>query len=113
MLFTSFHRPNEISNFTYDLVPRDPTCLAHTLAVVLYRPIAEIHGYIEEARTDIVLHEALYSGLKGCGRESDIIVNPFGRRVGWYAVARMLKPWWWKPGATAPTARLSLRCAVA
>jgi hypothetical protein len=81
VLSTSFRRPNETSNFTYDLVPRNLIYLAHTLAVVLRRPIGEIRGFIEEARTDSALHEALYSGLMRAGTAATSSSTPSG--AGW------------------------------
>jgi hypothetical protein len=92
ILTTTFRRPNETSNFTYDLTPRNITELTHVLALITGKPLAEIRGYIEEIRTDGALHNTLYDGLKKRGHFSDMIANPFGRRAGWYAVARALKP---------------------
>jgi len=89
---TTFRRPNELSNFTYDLTPRNMTELVHMIAVVTGRPLDEIRAYVEEARNDADLHNALYDGLKQRGHESEAIANPFGRRVGWYAFVRALKP---------------------
>jgi predicted O-methyltransferase YrrM len=89
---TTFRRPNEVSNFTYDLTPRNITELAHVVALVTGRSAVEIRSYIEEARTDQTLRGALYDGLKSRGHFGDVIINPFARRVGWYAVARATRP---------------------
>jgi len=89
---TSFRRPNELSNFTYDLTPRNQTELVHVIAVVTGRPVREIRAYVQEVRNDIDLHSALYDGLRRRGYDSDVIDNPFGRRIGWYAFVRALKP---------------------
>jgi len=89
---TTFRRPNELSNFTYDLTPRNLTELVHAIAVATGRPLGNIRAYVEEARNDADLHNALYDGLKQRGYDSDVIANPFGRRVGWYAFVRALKP---------------------
>lgn len=87
----TFRRPNELSNFTYDLTPRNMTELSHMIAVVTGQPVSKIRAYVEEVRDDADLHNALYHGLKQRGYESDAIANPFGRRVGWYAFVRALK----------------------
>ena len=89
---TTFRRPNELSNFTYDLTPRNITELIHMVSVVTGRPVDEIRAYVEEARNDADLHGALYGGLKQRGQKSEAIANPFGRRIGWYAFVRVLKP---------------------
>jgi hypothetical protein len=92
IISTSFKRPNELSNFTYDITPRNLTELVHAIAIATGRPVGEIRAYVEEARNDVDLHNALYAGLKRRGYDGDAIVNPFGRRVGWYAFVRALKP---------------------
>ncbi len=92
IITTTFRRPNELSNFTYDLTPRNLTELVHAIAVATGLPLCEIRTYVEEARNDSDLHNALYDGLKQRGYDSDVIANPFGRRVGWYAFVRALKP---------------------
>ena len=92
IITTTFRRPNELSNFTYDLTPRNLTELVHAISVVTGRSLGEIRAYVEEARNDAELHGALYDGLKQRGHATDAIANPFGRRVGWYAFVRALKP---------------------
>lgn len=89
---TTFRRPNELSNFTYDLTSRNLMELVHMIAVATGRPLGDIRAYTEEVRHDADLHNALYGGLKRRGCDSDVIANPFGRRIGWYAFARALKP---------------------
>jgi predicted O-methyltransferase YrrM len=92
ILATTFRRPHEVSNFTYDLTPRNVTELAHVIALVTGRDVREIRDYINEARNDQDLHDVLYERLKTRGHFSDAIVNPFARRVGWYAIARAIRP---------------------
>lgn len=89
---TTFRRPNELSNFTYDLTSRSLTELAHVVAVASGRPFAEILGFVTEVQDDAKLHNTLYEGLRQRGYASDAIANPFGRRAGWYAFVRALKP---------------------
>ena len=89
---TTFRRPNELSNFTYDLTSRNLTELAHVVAVASGRSFTEILGFVAEVRDDEKLHDTLYEGLRQRGYASDAIANPFGRRAGWYAFVRALKP---------------------
>lgn len=83
----------EETNFTYDITPRNRLYLAHTLVTVLDRPLAEVQAYIDEALAD----EALAEHVVGAASRSPQIGSidatcHFGRRLGWYAAARALKP---------------------
>jgi predicted O-methyltransferase YrrM len=89
---TSFRRPHEISNFTYALTDRSLIELAHTVAVATARPVEEILDYMREVDDNKLLIDTLREGLRQRGYVSDDIATPFGRRLGWYAFARALKP---------------------
>jgi hypothetical protein len=89
---TSFRRPHELSNFTYALTDRNLIELAHTVAVATARPVEEILVYMQEVEDNTVLIGTLREGLQRRGYVSDDMANPFGRRLGWYAFARALKP---------------------
>lgn len=83
----------EVSNYTYNLTPLARKQLAAAVAVALDRPYAEIEGYITELENDRALAETIVKRS-----ESDRYFDThdhsalFGRRMGWYAVARALKP---------------------
>jgi len=86
-------RSRELSNFTYDLTSRNLNDLAHIIAVVTGKTVAAIRSYIAEARGDTELKAALEESL----RQHHIlpiaaVESPFGRRLGWYAFVRALKP---------------------
>jgi hypothetical protein len=86
-------RSRELSNFTYALTERNRMYLASTLAVVLKRPVGEMVGYIEELERDEDLKTRIVDRVTKLGRS--IGVDPtadFGRRLGWYAIVRALKP---------------------
>jgi hypothetical protein len=86
-------RSRETSNFTYDLTERNRAHLASMLAVVLKRPIAEISGYIDELAQDEALKRRVIDRVTVLGR--GVGLDPrvgFGRREGWYALVRALKP---------------------
>lgn len=84
----------ETHNFTYDLTDQNLRYLAEMIAVATGKPPAEIEGYIQEASGDRELRAyfdarmAAHDGQKS----PQNVRSPFGRRLGWYAAARALKP---------------------
>jgi predicted O-methyltransferase YrrM len=83
----------ETSNFTYDLTSRNEEHLTEILAVALKLPSSEIARYIAEIRNDVALKNTIIERARELEDRSGIDVTArFGRRVGWYAVARALKP---------------------
>jgi hypothetical protein len=83
----------ESSNFTYDLTARNEEHLAQLLAFALRRPVEELGGYIRELRHDQALKGAVIGQVRLLGRQGGYDPTArFGRRVGWYAVVRALKP---------------------
>jgi predicted O-methyltransferase YrrM len=83
----------ETANFTYDLTPRNEEYLAEFLAVALGRPAPELSGYIRELHQDEAIKSAVIAQVRKLGRDGGL--DPaarFGRRVGWYAIARATKP---------------------
>lgn len=78
----------ETDNFTYDI---DNTSeLSAFLAAALHAEVDAIAGYVRELETDVVLERAVNARLQG--RRDRNTRMPFGRRLGWYAVARQIKP---------------------
>lgn len=83
----------EFTNLTYDLTEKNLRYLAHTLNHVTGRPVAEIAGYMNEARNDAALKAHLNQSLVKHGMPSRQDVEcVFGRRLGWYALTRILHP---------------------
>ncbi|MEQ8660926.1 MAG: hypothetical protein RLW62_08920, partial [Gammaproteobacteria bacterium] len=83
----------ETTNFTYDLAPLDYDYLAHTLAVVCAGDPASMAGYVREIRDDRALADYYREARRRvpqAGRLDDQL--RLGRRVGWYAAVRALKP---------------------
>ncbi|MEQ8233901.1 MAG: class I SAM-dependent methyltransferase [Gammaproteobacteria bacterium] len=83
----------ETTNFTYDLAPLDYDYLAHTLAVVCGRDPATMAGFVDEVRQDAELadwYREARQHVPQAVRLDDQL--RLGRRVGWYAAARALKP---------------------
>lgn len=92
--YWSILRTGEFDNFTYALTDVNLRYLAETISVVTGKPAPEIDSYIREAIGDQELAAHLHMMMKSrsgnTGRQSDAM--PFGRRFGWYAIARAIKP---------------------
>jgi len=69
--YVSVLRNGELGNFTYDLTNANLRYLAETVSVVTGKAVEEIVAYIAEV---------------------DGLPYRFGRRIGWYAIARAIKP---------------------
>jgi predicted O-methyltransferase YrrM len=78
----------ELANFTYELANRDE--LAAFIAEAFEVAPEQVEGYFRETDEDPELGEGLRKRL---ARRRDRKSAPlFGRRLGWYAIARILKP---------------------
>jgi len=83
----------EHTNFTYDLEPRNVEHLTWFVAAVADAPVGEIREYLAELEDDRALREhlerrAVMSPRRGL---TDRRVR-YGRRAGWYALVRALRP---------------------
>jgi hypothetical protein len=89
LLFAS----REISNFTYDLEQTNEKHLASAIADITGKSYDAVMSFIREIKAD----DELRSHISVLTRESDLAFIAdsqarFGRRIGWYALARILKP---------------------
>jgi predicted O-methyltransferase YrrM len=86
-------RSREDTNLTYDLTADNLEYLAHSIAVVTGCEHAMARRYIDEARDDRGLHEYVSTRIaqSATRHRSDPDVH-FGRRLGWYAMVRLLGP---------------------
>jgi predicted O-methyltransferase YrrM len=83
----------ETSNFTYDLAARNEAYLVELLAVATGRPRSELAEYIREIHEDEALRQSVIAQVIARGRWGGYDPTArFGRRVGWYALVRTLKP---------------------
>lgn len=83
----------ENTNFTYDLTDMNIRYLASTLSIVTKKPYTIILSYIHEARNDIELKRHVIDMTKeSANRYAADLRCDFGRRLGWYATARAIKP---------------------
>lgn len=83
----------EYYNHTYHLTPLNRRYLAEFTAVVAGRPWQEIEGYCRELEEDRTLHDKLVAAtLASPDRHNSDTEPRYGRRIGWYALVRALKP---------------------
>ncbi len=85
----------EHTNYSYDLHPRNVAYLAATVALATSKPVKEIEGYVREAVEDEALRQHYRNSLGGLGPELAAAADSalrLGRRLGWYAVVRAVKP---------------------
>lgn len=83
----------ETTNFTYDLTPYSKQCLAALLSNITGTPSDTVESYFNELQTDV----ALASHIEKCiSKSEDRFLSDkkvcYGRRIGWYALARIIKP---------------------
>lgn len=84
-------KDTEDSNFYYDLNSLNVEHMMHAISVITKIKPKIIEGYIEEIRNDDWLKELILKNLKSSSYPKDIKVE-FSRRIGWYAIARVIKP---------------------
>ena len=79
--------------YTYDLEPLNLDHLAWFIATVTCHPVDAVRGYLTEVQQDAELRRLIGDGLRRGGRSAttDPVVR-YGRRIGWYAVVRALRP---------------------
>ena len=83
----------EGGNYTYDLTESNMTYLAHIVSIASGATFLEIQSYINEARKDKLLETHIIKETRRSPQSSyaDLRVS-FGRRLGWYAFVRALRP---------------------
>lgn len=81
----------EISNYYYDITPRNRKDLAFLVSFVTGKSLNEIEGYLVEVETDFDISNLLtkFQLSNKNLRDSNMAL---ARRIGWYAFARALKP---------------------
>lgn len=90
--FNWLFKSKETTNFTYDLSDLNIKYLASFIADITNRDFSEIMGYLNEIINDVDLKNHIWETTNEL-KISDADVNAkFGRRIGWYAIARAIKP---------------------
>jgi len=78
-------------NFYYELTDRNLSDLTHLIASITNKSFQEIHGYMNELQNDAALRKHISSIFENDPEMRDATVG-FGRRYGWYAIIRAIKP---------------------
>jgi predicted O-methyltransferase YrrM len=86
-------RSREHTNLTYDLDSLNEEHLAWFVANAVGVPVAEVRGYFNEVHEDDDLRRHIDAMVAASGRRrlADPGLRP-GRRLGWYALLRSLRP---------------------
>lgn len=83
----------EVGNFTYALTDKNRRYLASMLAVATGVPYERLLGYLDELEADSELRNHLEQRLRESKEFLFADARPqYGRRAGWYAVVRALRP---------------------
>lgn len=86
---------DEDTNYTYALSPRSKTYLAHSVSIATGVAFHAAAGFIAEAENDQALTNHILAARESQSSELRAVSDPvvlFGRRLGWYAIVRALKP---------------------
>lgn len=81
---------SEESNFLYEITPANRVNLAHMLAVIFHTSPQTVVGLFAEIENDAPFQKHVEDGMRR--HLPGIGVVRIGRRLGWYAAARILKP---------------------
>lgn len=84
-------KDTETSNFYYKLTEFNRDHLAQLISSITGQTYEKIIGYFVELESDVELRQHLERTLKGTHYGQDIEID-YGRRLGWYAFVRVLKP---------------------
>jgi cephalosporin hydroxylase len=82
---------SEDSNFYYKLTPLNQDQLAQMIASITAVAYERIASYFDELDSDQALRQHIQEGIARANYGRDIHVD-FGRRLGWYAFVRAVKP---------------------
>lgn len=87
------YKSREDANFTFGITERNRIYLAHMLSIVSGCPYNRVFGCLSEPSedSDLQRHVMQYSRQEPYCYYSDARCE-FGRRIGWYALARLMKP---------------------
>lgn len=86
-------KKSEFTNYNYDLTALNKKYLAVFIAAVTNRSEDEVNKYFHELETDIDFNAYLKHKIKISPRGNELGQEFFfGRRLGWYALIRILQP---------------------
>ncbi len=84
-------RNTEDSNFYYALTPHNMLYLAHFVSIITGTHPGVAMQYFHELEGDLELKRHIQTEFSESNYQKDLQLN-YGRRLGWYAIARINKP---------------------
>jgi hypothetical protein len=91
LIFYWCFKKTENSNFYYDLTEQNRLYLEHFVVQVTGVPVNLVCAYFDELLSNETLKNHIRRSLVSSSYDEKIDVK-FGRRIGWYAIARITKP---------------------
>lgn len=91
-LYSWLYSSREDTNFTYDLSDQNKDYVASFVSAITNTSITQVKKYISELNEDLALREHVRSSVIKFGDSSMDPDARYGRRLGWYAFVRALKP---------------------
>jgi hypothetical protein len=86
-------KSREYTNLTYELTPENQEYLAHTVSIVTGVTYARAMSYMREIQEDVKVKQYIVDRIRNSPmRHSCDTSCAFGRRIGWYAFVRILRP---------------------
>jgi len=83
----------EVTNFTYELTAANERQLAAFVAPIASASLARVRAYMDELASDDALRSHLREATLALPGAAMADPEPrYGRRLGWYALVRLLKP---------------------
>ena len=83
----------EVTNFTYDLTPRNLEQLAAFLAQASRAEVARVQELMRELEEDEALHDHIRRATLASPDIHHADASPrYGRRIGWYVLVRLFRP---------------------
>ncbi len=83
----------EFANYSYALTPLNREQLAWFVSGITSRPVLEVESYFAELENDSALLSHVDAKLKAARRRREFDSDlSYGRRLGWYALVRILRP---------------------
>ena len=91
--FSWWRHSREVTNFTYDLTPRNLLHLAAFLAQASGAEVARVQALMRELDLDEALRAHIRRATLASPDLHHADASPrYGRRIGWYVLARLLRP---------------------
>jgi predicted O-methyltransferase YrrM len=93
LLWRWWRDSREVTNFTYDLTPRNLEQLAAFLCAASGAELERVLGLMRELDADEALHAHLRRATLASPDAAHSDASPrFGRRIGWYVLVRLFRP---------------------